>query len=55
MITQWKKQAQKRLPELFAKKGERRDGSNEAELKELHAKIGQLAVENDYLSKAFGR
>jgi hypothetical protein len=26
-----------------------------AELKELHAKIGQLTVENDFLSKAFGR
>ena len=55
MITQWKKMAQERLPELFAKKGDRRDGSHEAELKELHAKIGQLTVEKDFLSKAFGR
>jgi transposase len=55
MITQWKKQALERLPELFARKGERQDASHEAELKELHAKIGQLTVENDFLSKAFGR
>jgi transposase len=55
MITQWKKQALERLPELFARKGERGDASHEAELKELHAKIGQLTVENDFLSKAFGR
>ena len=55
MITQWKKRVQKQLPELFAKKGEHRDGSHEAELKELHAKIGQLTVEKDFLSRAFGR
>lgn len=55
MITQWKKQAQERLPELFARKGDRRDGLHEAELKELHAKIGQLTVERDFLEKAFGR
>ncbi len=55
MITQWKKKAQESLPELFAKKGDRGDASNEAELKDLHAKIGQLTVENDFLSKAFGR
>jgi len=55
MITQWKKQAQERLPELFARKGESCDGSHEAEVKELHAKIGQLTVERDFLAKAFGR
>jgi len=55
MITKWKKKAQERLPDLFAKKGDCRDGSHEAELKELHAKIGQLTVEKDFLSKAFGR
>ena len=55
MITQWKKKARERLPELFAKKGDHGDASHEAELKDLHAKIGQLTVENDFLSKAFGR
>ena len=29
--------------------------SREAEIKELHAKIGQLTVEKDFLAKAFGR
>ena len=28
---------------------------HEAEVKALHAKIGQLTVENDFLSRAFGR
>ena len=55
MITKWKRQAQEHLPELFSTKGSRDAGSREAELKELHAKIGQLTVENDFLSKAFGR
>jgi transposase len=55
MITQWKKQVQERLPELFVRKGERRDATHEAELKELHAKIGQLTVEKDFLQRAFGR
>jgi len=41
--------------QLFAKKGEGRDGSHEEELKELHAKIGQLTVEKDFLARAFGR
>jgi len=28
---------------------------NEQEIEKLHAKIGQLAMENDFLSKALGR
>ena len=55
MIAQWKRKAQESLPALFAKKKERQEGDREAEVKELHAKIGQLTVENDFLSKAFGR
>ena len=55
MISQWKRKAQESLPELFAKKADRTEAARDAELKELHAKIGQLSVENDFLSKAFGR
>ena len=55
MIAQWKRKAKEGMPELFAKKGERKEAASEAELKELHAKIGQLTVENDFLAKAFGR
>ena len=54
MITKWKKKAQESMPELFVKKSDRKDESHEAELKDLHAKIGQLTIENDFLSKAFG-
>ncbi len=55
MIAKWKAQAQKHLPELFSKKLANVDASRDAEIKELHAKIGQLTVENDFLAKAFGR
>lgn len=55
MITQWKRRAQEGLPELFARKTLSGDGSHAAEIKELHAKIGHLLVEKDFLSRAFGR
>jgi transposase len=55
MITQWKRQAKESLPSAFAKKSSRGAADRDAEIKALHAKIGQLAVENDFLSKAFGR
>ena len=55
MITVWKKKAQEGLPDLFAKKSEPQGADREAEVKELHAKIGQLTIENDFLSKAFGK
>ncbi|WP_299373878.1 hypothetical protein [uncultured Tateyamaria sp.] len=35
--------------------GGKQSGPTEAELKKLHAKIGRLAVENDFLSEGFKR
>ena len=55
MIAQWKRQAKESLPDVFAMKASRGATDREAEVKSLHAKIGQLTVENDFLSKAFGR
>ena len=40
------------MVEVFSGKPGRRDVSHEAEMKELHAKIGELTVEWDFLSKA---
>jgi transposase-like protein len=51
-ITQWKGQLLKRAAEVFGEWGERHA---EPDLKSLHAKIGQLALENDFLSSALGR
>ncbi len=50
-ITEWKKQLLERAEEVFAKD---KPGAL-PEVKELHAKIGQLAMENDFLSKALVR
>ena len=55
LITNWKRQAREGLVEIFNSGGQRKDAEHEAEVKELHAKIGQLTVEKDFLSKAFGR
>ncbi len=55
LITNWKRQASDGMADIFSGKQGKRDGSHEAEVKELHAKIGELTVEKDFLSKAFGR
>ena len=51
-ISQWKKELLEGLPGVF-EKGKPKDDS--ADLQELHAKIGQLTMENDFLSGALGR
>jgi transposase len=53
-ITQWKSQLLASAAELFTTAGERR-GTEGPSLKDLQAKIGQLAMENDFLSVALGR
>ena len=50
-IVEWKKQLLERAPEIFDKG----KPSREPDVKELHAKIGQLAMENDFLAGALGR
>lgn len=52
-IVQWKQQAVDSLAAAFDKGVEAKDA--EAERKELHAKIGQLTLEVDFLQRAFGR
>ncbi len=55
LITKWKRQAGEGMVEVFSGQQGGRDASHEAEIKALHAKIGELTVEKDFLSKAFGR
>ena len=53
-MSTWKRQAIEGMANVFSdkvKKAEKKDG----EIKELHAKIGQLAVENDFLSQGLKR
>jgi transposase len=51
-IVEWKKQLLERAAEVF-EKGAKSD--KDTGVKELHAKIGQLTMENDFLSVALGR
>ena len=51
-ITEWKKQLLEHAEEVFSKDRKRDQGPN---VKDLHAKIGQLSMENDFLSSALGR
>jgi transposase len=55
MITNWKRQAIDNMAAAFSGTVERNAKADEAQIKELHAKIGQLTVERDFLAKAFGR
>ena len=51
-ITEWKKQLLENAADIFS-----RDRKPEPvpSVKDLHAKIGQLSMENDFLSHALGR
>ena len=53
-VSTWKRQAIEGMAGVFSdkvKKAETKDG----EIKELHAKIAQLAVQNDFLSQGLKR
>jgi transposase-like protein len=52
-IAQWKQELLQRATEVFATAAERREQG--PDIKSLHAKIGQLTLENDFLSVALGR
>ena len=43
------------MVDVFSGKSAKPGQANESQIKDLHAKIGQLKVERDFLSKAFGR
>ncbi len=53
-IQDWKKQLLDQADSVFGS-GHEQKAADEAHLKDLHAKIGELALENDFLAKALGR
>jgi transposase len=52
-ITEWKKQLLERAGDVF--EGSRRKEEPPVDLKALHAKIGQLTLENDFLEGALSK
>ena len=49
-ITEWKRQLQERAADVFGAGNDKPDDG--PDLKSLHAKIGQLTLENDFLEGA---
>ncbi len=55
LIANWKTHAREQVLAGFSGKHEHQEAAREAEIKELRAKVGELVIERDFLSKAFGR
>ncbi len=53
-ISEWKKLLLEQADTVFGST-QAHKAADAAQLKDLHAKIGELALENDFLAKALGR
>ncbi len=54
-VSAWKRQAVDGLGEVFSSGTERAIRDHESEVRELHAKIGELTVERDFLARGLKR
>jgi transposase len=54
-VSAWKRQAIDGLTEVFSNGTDRERADHETEVRDLHAKIGQLTVERDFLSAGLKR
>ena len=55
MIAGWKRQAVEGMAATFSGAGDAAKGASDAEMEKLHAKIGRVVVERDFLARASGR
>lgn len=55
LINSWKKQAIEGMSGTFSGKAEAVEADRQSEIDKLHAMIGQLVVERDFLKRASGR
>ena len=55
MVGDWRRQALEGLASVFSGKAEAQEAAQSAEVEKLHAKIGELVVERDFLAGASGR
>ena len=53
LINKWKAQLKESAAGVFSGSIKKEDSGREQELRDLHAKIGQLIVERDFLAKAW--
>ena len=54
-VSQWKKEAAERLPEVFARKGDQDAKDAKEREKELFEEIGRLKMELEWLKKKVGQ
>ena len=54
-VSTWKRQAVDGLSEVFSNGAERAHRDHEAEVRDLHAKIGECKVERDFLARGLKR
>ena len=54
MISNWKRRLTQDAADLFARGHSDAETASEAQIKDLHAKIGQLTIEKDFLKKGLG-
>ena len=54
-VSTWKRQAVEGLGAVFSNGADRAGRDHEAEVHDLHAKIGELTVERDFLAKGLKR
>ena len=54
-VSAWKRQAVDGLNAVFSNGAERAGRDHESEVHDLHAKIGQLTVERDFLARGLKR
>ncbi len=50
-ISKWKKEALEGMSDIFSGKTEKKDDAHEKQIEKLHAKIGQLTIERDFLER----
>ena len=54
-VSTWKRQAVDGLNEVFSNGADKARADHEGEVHDLHAKIGQLTVERDFLARGLKR
>jgi transposase len=54
-ITAWKEQLLEGPADVFERGGNAKSSAPEVDIKSLHAKIGELVLENDFLERAVGK
>ncbi len=54
-VSTWKRQAMDGLGTVFSNGADRADRDHESEVRDLHAKIGELTVDRDFLVRGLKR